>query len=285
MGGLCQSSPGEEPRSAAECNSTAQAYMVGHDRLVKPDRSKALKLYDLAGNLPATLDFGKEHSRNSVVSESLDYHVAARQHQQQLPSLPPSACCLALHRIITNLQNTLSEKHRPSKEMLLQPLPLDLMQSSNRDVKRTVSMTAATAKSRGRDNAEENAAPLPVGGVPSIIPPPLPAGFPATPTGAARQLQHLHVNSFGEKDSSNTGTSTGSGRTSVGPLRPSHLSIVSSNTSGVPSPASVVAAERLRDIQQVIGDGKKFETGGSERVQSMVFQLQHGGIVAVVVYQ
>lgn len=163
-------------------------------------------------------------------------------------------------RIVTNLQNTLSERHRPSKEMLLQPLPLDLLQSYTKDFKRTISMAASTSsgKPRSREGADESASlsPLPSGGVPSSLPPALPAAFPATPTGAARQLQHLH---FGDRDSS---SSTSSNRVSTGPLRPSGLSITSMGSSGAPSPASVVAAERLRDIQQVIGDGKKFETGG-----------------------
>lgn len=169
------------------------------------------------------------------------------------------------------MQRTMSEQHRPSKEMLLQPLPLDIAQAYAKEFKRTMSL-ATGSSARGKDSAaadrEETAslAPLPAGGVPSAsCVPSLPAAFPATPTGAQRQLQHLHLGALGDRDASSlsTNSSGSNGRSSVsGAIRPSGLSIVSSSSSspasaGLLSPASAAAAERLRDIQAVIGDSKR----------------------------
>jgi hypothetical protein len=164
----------------------------------------------------------------------------------------------------------MSEQHRPSKEMLLQPLPLDIAQAYAKEFKRTMSL-ATGSSARGKDSSaadrEETAslAPLPAGGVPSAsCVPTLPAAFPATPTGAQPQLQHLHLGALGDRDASSLGSNTSgsNGRNSMsGAIRPSGLSIVSSSSSaggaGLLSPASAAAAERLRDIQAVIGDSKR----------------------------
>jgi hypothetical protein len=174
-------------------------------------------------------------------------------------------------RIVSNLQRTMSEQHRPSKEMLLQPLPLDIAQAYAKEFKRTMSL-ATGSSARGKDNSaadrEEtmSLAPLPAGGLPSAsCVPSLPAAFPATPTGAQRQLQHLHLGALGDRDASSLSTNSSSGGKAslTGAIRPSGLSIVSSSSSSSPgssdllSPASAAAAERLRDIQAVIGDGKR----------------------------
>jgi hypothetical protein len=174
-------------------------------------------------------------------------------------------------RIVSNLQRTMSEQHRPSKEMLLQPLPLDIAQAYAKEFKRTMSL-ATGSSARGKDSAaadrDETAslAPLPTGGVPSAsCVPTLPAAFPATPTGAQRQLQHLHLGVLGDRDASSL-SSGSNGRNSItGAIRPSGLSIVSSSSSnpgsaGLLSPASAAAAERLRDIQAVIGDSKRLSS-------------------------
>lgn len=47
-------------------------------------------------------------------------------HSHFFLSQTPSVAC----RVVGNLQRTMAEHHRPSKEMLLQPLPLDMAQVS-----------------------------------------------------------------------------------------------------------------------------------------------------------
>ncbi|KAF6256038.1 kinase-like domain-containing protein [Scenedesmus sp. NREL 46B-D3] len=189
------------------------------------------------------------------------------------PEARPTATALLKHPwIVSNLQRTMSEQHRPSKEMLLQPLPLDAAQAYAKDFKRTMSL-ATGSSARGKDcsaaHRDETAslAPLPAGGVPSAAcAPSLPAAFPATPTGAQRQLQHLHLGALGNRDASSlSSNSSGStSRSSVsGAMRPSGLSIVSSSSPGsaaLSSPASAAAAERLRDLQAAIGDSKRLSS-------------------------
>ena len=114
-------------------------------------------------------------------------------------------CLPVLCRIVTNLQRTLSEHARPSKEMLLQPLPLDLAQGSSggKEFKRTLSCAVgpgSSTSSSSRADAEHQAPTalpalpaLPTGGLPAgLAGPTLPAAFPATPTGAARNMQGPH---------------------------------------------------------------------------------------------
>lgn len=176
----------------------------------------------------------------------------------------------------------MSEQHRPSKEMLLQPLPLDIAQAYAKEFKRTMSL-ATGSSARGKNSSaadrEEAAslAPLPAGGLPNASGvPSLPAAFPATPTGAQRQLQHLHLGALGDRDAFSLSSSSNGKSSLSGAIRPSGLFIVSSSGSspgscGLLSPASAAAAERLRDIQAVIGDGKRLSgLGDSGECRSLL---------------
>lgn len=172
-------------------------------------------------------------------------------------------------RIVTNLQRTLSEHSRPSKELLLQPLPLDLSQAAYgpREVKRTMSCAAASGSSKESEQAPTSLPALPTGGVPQGPgAPTLPAAFPATPTGAARNMQHAHLG-FGERDNR-----TASGCGSSGTVGASRLSAISGASSPDSSSNGALSVQRssgsgsgslnlgsLRDIQAAVGDYKRPE--------------------------
>lgn len=176
--------------------------------------------------------------------------------------------CACDRRIVTNLQRTLSEHSRPSKELLLQPLPLDLSQATyGKEFKRTLS--CATGSHSSSEQAPTSLPALPVGGVPAGPgAPSLPAAFPATPTGAARNMQHAHLGFGEDKPRSNSvcgtgGTSRLSGlsisgsadsSSSGGLLSPSSLSVQRSSGSG-----SGHQLGQLRDIQAALGDYKRPE--------------------------
>lgn len=187
---------------------------------------------------------------------------------------------------MTNIQRTLSEQHRPSKELLLQPLPLDIataLGSSNKEFKRTQSSLVAGDSSSSSSRASgvqkdiegkipassDNMLPLPAGGLPTGNNPALAAAaFSATPSEAARQLQQLSVADldFGPSSSSN-GSGSGSASNTGGVLRPSNVSVVTSGSSfaansssgstlaALVSPAAAAAADRLRDSEA--GQAKK----------------------------
>jgi len=137
---------------------------------------------------------------------------------------------------VTNIQRTLSEQHRPSKELLLQPLPLDIataLGSTNKEFKRTQSSLVAgdsSSSSSGSSSSRasgvqkdiegkiparsDNMLPLPAGGLPTGNHPALAAAaFSATPSEAARQLQQLSVADldFGPSSSGASGSGNGSG--------------------------------------------------------------------------
>lgn len=175
-------------------------------------------------------------------------------------------------RIVTNLQRTLSEHARPSKELLLQPLPLDLSHATyGKEFKRTMSCAAGSGGSTA-EHAPTSLPALPTGGVPAGPgAPSLPAAFPATPTGAARNMQHAHLN-FSDRDAR---TASGCGSGGVGASRLSAISASSSPDSSSNGSASgsghSFAVQRssgsgtshqlgsLRDIQAALGDYKRPE--------------------------
>lgn len=135
-------------------------------------------------------------------------------------------------RVTTNLQRALSERHRPSKELLLQPLPLELpdfgggsssaggagsvgsnSSTAGRGARRSMSLVATSNSGAGRCNESRDGssnsttgdgaaalAPLPSGGVPRGVAPVLPAACPATPSGALRK-QAQGGGLFGERTS------------------------------------------------------------------------------------
>lgn len=145
-------------------------------------------------------------------------------------ALAALCCCCCCCRITANLQRTLSEHARPSKEMLLQPLPLDLAHASGtKDFKRTMSCAAGNNRAAAAEQAPAQLPALPTGGLPAgLMGPSLPAAFPATPTGAARNMQqHLQLG-FGDREAR---TVSGSGGT-AGASRLSGLSVSGSPDSG-----------------------------------------------------
>lgn len=194
-------------------------------------------------------------------------------------SSPCATCELRCpRRIVTNIQRTLSEQHRPSKELLLQPLPLDIataLAGTNKEFKRTQSsLTASDSSSRAASGGQKDIegtltassaslSPLPAGGLPTGNHPALPAAFPGTPSGAARQLQQLSVADldFGPSSSgvSVSGSSSGSTGSTGCALRPSNVSVGTSGSnsattsSGGNTLAALVSpaatAERLRDSE------------------------------------
>jgi hypothetical protein len=69
-------------------------------------------------------------------------------------------------RVQTNLNRTLMEHHRPSKELLLQPLPLELPCLAGKEFKRTLSVQATPKVKEERAKETDGAAvlaPLPTG--------------------------------------------------------------------------------------------------------------------------
>jgi hypothetical protein len=172
-------------------------------------------------------------------------------------------------RIVTNLQRTLSEHCRPSKELLLQPLPLDLSHATyGREVKRTMSCASGSTSSSAAEQAPSSLPALPTGGVPAGPGAPvLPAGFPATPTGAARNMQHAaHQGFAADRESARTATSCGTvGASRLSAISASGSSDYSSSSNGALSvqrssgSGSGSSLGSLRDIQAAIGDYKRPE--------------------------
>lgn len=72
-------------------------------------------------------------------------------------------------RIQGNLKRTLADHHRPSKELLLQPLPLELapgVANASGGVKRTLSLQPkgrAQPQEEGSSQEQQKLAPLPTG--------------------------------------------------------------------------------------------------------------------------
>jgi hypothetical protein len=169
-------------------------------------------------------------------------------------------------RIVTNLQRTLSEHARPSKELLLQPLPLDLSHTTyGKEFKRTMSCASGSGGSTAADHAPTSLPALPTGGVPAGPgAPSLPAAFPATPTGAARNMQHTHFN-FPDRDNR---TASGCGSSGVGATRLSAITASSSPDSS--SNGSNSGSGHSFAVQRSSGSGASHQLGSLRDIQAAV---------------
>lgn len=199
-------------------------------------------------------------------------HGSRTCHVQDISCFSVCPCPLLSCRIVTNLQRTLSERARPSKEMLLQPLPLDMSQATcGKEFKRTLSCATGSGSNStlAAEQAPSALPALPTGGVPAGPgAPALPAAFPATPTGAARNMQFAHLG-FKEHDlrpavssSSSPGASRLSGLASSSSSGDGTFSVQKSSSSFSSSSSGSGSAHQLgqlQDIQAAVADYKRPE--------------------------